>query len=339
MAVGLDIGSKTIKIIELDKKGSGWSLKGAGVVGYSGNSPENFTDEKELTAMSDIVRKLVNEARVSKRNVILSLPESQVSTQLIKFPLLSDKEIASAVKWEAEQHIPFPIDDAVVQHKVIERNEQKTPPEVIVLLLAAPQALVEVYMTVAKMAGLEVKAVETELVALSRSLAPLDKTVLIMDLGARSTDIGICRKGNLMFTRSIATGGEAFTRAIGQSMSMDVSQAEQYKKTYGLSQAQLEGKVKTALEPVINMVVDEVKKAIHFYKTEEKAQSPQSIILTGGGTGLNELVSVLSAKLGLEVVIGNPFSKVDLSATASKNIANYAPLYAAAVGLGIREDK
>ena len=116
------------------------------------------------------------------------------------------------------------------------------------------------------MAGLNPIAVETELIALTRGLAPTDKTSLIMDLGANSTDIAIARNSMLVFSRSIPIAGEAFTRSVSQGLGLSAPQAEEYKKTYGLVTTQLEGKVKAALDPVLRLVVDEVKKAINFYK-------------------------------------------------------------------------
>jgi type IV pilus assembly protein PilM len=292
-------------------------------------------DEKELTALSGLIKKLHKESNVSSKNIIIALPEPQVFTRTIKFPLLTDKEVASAVKWEAEQYIPIPINEAIIQHQVLERRENVSPPEVIALLVAAPRVLVEKYVKVAQTAGLTVVRVETELMSLVRALAPVDGTVLLVDFGARSTDIAIAKNGLLSFSRSVPTAGEAFTRAVAQSLGVEQKQAEEYKKTYGLSGSQLEGKVSGALGPIFRLVADEIKKAIQFYQTEEKGDSPQAIILSGGTAGLPEAISTLSKSLGLEVVVGNPFSKVLLDPETAKKIAPYAPLYSIALGLAL----
>src|SRR3989344_7565016 len=221
MGVGIDIGSKTIKIVELEKMGNSFALKGSGVVGYTGKTLEHMSDDKELTSMAEVIRKLHKEARISSKEIVISLSEPQVFTRTIKFPLLSDQEIASAVKWEAEQYIPIPVAEAVVQHQIIERRETTTPPEVLVLLIAAPEVLVEKYVRVIQLSGLVVSAVETELMAMSRAVAPENTTILLLDFGARSTDIAIVRNRNLVFTRSIPTAGDAFTRAVAQSLGME----------------------------------------------------------------------------------------------------------------------
>ncbi|KKU15919.1 MAG: Type IV pilus biogenesis protein PilM [Candidatus Woesebacteria bacterium GW2011_GWC2_45_9] len=337
MSVGIDIGSKTIKIVELEKEGNAFKLRGSGIVGYQGASPEHAKDEKELAALANVIRKLHGDARISSKEVIIALPETQVFTRTIKFPPLTDQEIVSAVKWEAEQYIPIPISEAIIQHSIIERRENATPPEVAVLLVAAPRNIVEVYVKAVSLAGLNVVAVETELTALARALSPEEQTVLLVDFGARSTDIAVVKNGNLSFTRTIPTAGEAFTRAVAQTLGVELSQAEEYKRAYGMSGSQLEGKIKGALDPVFRMVVDEMKKAIHFYQTEEKGEAPKSVILAGGTAGMPEAISLLTKYIGMEVVIANPFAKVAVDPEVARALMPYAPLYSIAVGLAMRE--
>jgi len=335
--VGIDIGSKTIKIVEIEKEGEGFSLNASGIVGYSGITISRMVDEKEMASLGQIIRKLHAEAGVSSNNVAISVPEPLVFTRTIKFPLLTDAEIASAVKWEAEQYIPIPIAEAVIQHTVLSRNEKSSPPEVLVLLVAAPRVVVEKYVKVAQLAGLNVTAVETELIALTRCLAPPDKTVLLVDLGAASTNIAISKMGLLSFSRSVPIAGDAFTRAVAQGLGVAVEQAEEYKKTYGLTPTQLEGKVKGVLDPTLKLVVDEIKKAIGYYLTDEKGESPNALIVTGGTSVLPEIVSTLTKLIGIEVLVGNPFAKIKVDAGTAQKLAPYASLYAVAVGLAMRE--
>ncbi|MCH7641079.1 type IV pilus assembly protein PilM [Patescibacteria group bacterium] len=337
MSVGLDIGSKSVKIVELAKEKGGFRLRASGIVGFQGVTPEGAKQDKELEPLASTIKKLHKEARIASKEIVVALPESQVFTRTIKFPLLTDTEIASAVKWEAEQYIPIPLEEAVVQHQLLERREDAIPPEAIVLLVAAPKSLVEKYQKVLQLAGLTLIAAETELIAMVRSLAPNDQTVLIADFGARSTDMAIAKNGQLSFSRSIATAGEAFTRAVAQGLGIEKVQAEEYKRTYGLSGSQLEGKVKGALDPVFRLVADEMKKAIQFYQSEENKDTPKSIILSGGTAGMPEVVSFLAKLIGIEVIIGNPFSKVVVDPEAAKSLAGYSPLYSISVGLAMRE--
>jgi type IV pilus assembly protein PilM len=336
--LGIDIGSKTIKIVELEKNGASHSLLASGVVGYSGSTVDKMTDEKEMASLAQVVKKLCAEARVSSKEAIISIPEPMAFTRTIKFPPLSDSEIASAIKWEAEQYIPIPISEAVIQHTILKRGEG-TGPEggVIVLLVAAPRLIVEKYVKVVHMAGLTPVAVETELIALVRSLAPIDKTVILADLGGSSTNLAIANRGLLSFSRSLPIAGDAFTRAVAQMLSITPQQAEEYKKTYGLSPSQLEGKIKGALDSVIRLVADEIKKAVNYYMTEEKAETPTALIMAGGSSGMPEIISALSQAVGMEIIVGNPFAHVQIDPSFAQKLAPFAPLYGVAVGLAMRD--
>lgn len=337
MSVGLDIGSKAIKIVELNKENDTWKLVASGIIGYQGNLISEIKNDKEFGAISEIIRKLHKEAKISSREVNLALPEQMVFTRCIRLPLLTDQEIASAIKWEAEQYIPIPISEAIIQHQILDRREQATPPEVLVLLIASPRTLVEKYVKLVQMAGLTPVGIETELLALVRALSPAGKVTMLLDIGAQSTDIAVSKDGYLCFSRSIPVAGEAFTRALSQGLGIDYQKAEEYKKTYGLSE-NLEGKVKRTLDPVLKLVADEVQKAIHFYQNEEKGETPESIIVSGGVTFMPEFIVSLSKLLELEVVVADPFQKISLDPRVLSQMQNYAPFYSIAIGLALRSD-
>ncbi len=336
MAVGLDIGSKTLKLVDLTKDGKSWKLRASGIVSYTGNSIEDMKSDKEYAVLADAIKKLHKESKASSKEVAISLPETKVFVRPVKFPLLTDSEIASAVKWEAEQYIPMPKEEAIIQHQIIERRETSSPPSTLVLLVAAPKATVSKYAKLVEMAGLRLTVVETELMSLVRSLAPEDQTVMIVDFGATSTDIAIAKNKQLMFSRSIPTAGDAFTRAVAQGLGVEQRQAEEYKKAYGLSVSQLDGKVKAVLDPIFRTVIDEMKKANQFYKSEAQEDSPSGVLLSGGTSNMPDVSSYFTASLGMEVVIGNPFLQVKLDPEASKSLAGYAPLYSVAAGLAMR---
>ncbi len=338
MSVGLDIGSKTIKVVELNFERNVINLRAAGIVGHNSGDPDKIREDKEIANLSGAIKKLFHDSKISSKNVSIALPESQVFTRVVRFPLLSDQEVASAIRWEAEEYIPIPLKEAVVQHQIIERRETTTPPEVLVLLVAVPRVLVEKYVKVVNVAGLNVVGVETGLMSLIRSLAPANQTSLVLDFGARSTDLAIAKNGQLILSRSIPTAGEAFTRAVAQSLGVAEKQAEEYKRTYGLANDQLEGRVGSALSPVFRIVAEEVKKAVHFYQTEESGDMPTSLILSGGTAGLPGVVPMLTRLLGMEVLIGNPFIKVAVDPNIANNLTSYAPLYSIAVGLALRND-
>ena len=123
---------------------------------------------------------------------------------------------------------------------------------------------------------------------------------------------------------------------MAQGLGVEIQQAEEYKKTYGLTSDKLEGKVTAILNPVIKMVTEEIKKAIHFYKAEGKGDTPKSVIVSGGTAGMPDVIPLLTRELQLEVIMANPFANVVLDPKVVKNMANYAPLYSVSVGLAMK---
>ncbi len=335
--VGIDIGTKSIKIIELVKSANTWLMQSSGAVGYTGNSPDKTQDDNELQPIAEILKKVVTQVGTTSKEVNIALPESLVFTRMIKFPLLSDEEIAAAVKWEAEQYIPIPVAEAVVQYTILERNEKTQ--QTSILLVAAPKNIVEKYVKIVRLAGLTPISAETELTALARCLAPDTGVSMLLDMGSSATDMSIIKDGRLVFTRSIPVASDAFTRSVSQGLGITIQQAEEYKKTYGLLADQLEGKVRAALDPVFKMVVDEIKKAIHFYASEaENGVSPTSVVITGGASVMPGVVPYLTEGLGIETVVGDPFGKIKLEPETLKSLAPYSSIYGTAVGLAMREE-
>lgn len=334
-AFGLDIGSTSIKAIQLQKQGDKFSLLAAGITAspLPGLASDN---DKGLQVAAEAIKKLITDTKITTQDVNISLPESLVYTRLISFPVLTDQEIASAISWQAEPYIPIPIDQASIDYQIVNRREPQAndPGGVDVLLVAAPKALVNKYLKVCNMAGLNIAGVESEMLALSRSLGLLGTAVLIADIGSSSTDLGIVKNGQLVVSRSVSTAGQVLTRAVSSGLSVPSERAEEYKKTYGLNTQLLEGKVKGVLDPVFKLIVDEINKTLQYYKTDvAKKDTVQDIILSGGTSGMAEVTMYLAKELGLEVIIGDPFAKVIKDDKTAKALLPWAPLYGIAVGL------
>lgn len=333
--IGIDIGSQSIKVAEVKKEGGANVLKSAGILKYTGPSIGKSVNDSDLKLCAETIKKICKQIKISQSEVNISLPEEFAFTRIVKFPNLTDEEIASAVRWEAEQYIPIPLSEAVIQHIIL--SSKGSGSEKKVLLIAASKAIVEKYIKTVTMAGLTPLFCETEIMATARSLSPDSGANMVLDIGVTTSDIAIVENGELMFARSIPVAGEAFTRAVSQGLNLDLTRAENYKNTYGLSADLLEGKVKAVLEPVVDSVIDEVKKALYYYKSEENKDLPGSIIVAGGSSLMPNLVSTLATKLGIEAVAGNPFIKLNIAKQIQKSLEPYAPYYATSIGLAIRE--
>ncbi|QQG47263.1 MAG: type IV pilus assembly protein PilM [Candidatus Woesebacteria bacterium] len=338
MSVGLDIGSKTIKVVELSNERNIISLKTASIVGHASADIDKMQEDADFANIAGVIKKLWNDAKVSSNKVAISLPESAVFSRIVRFPMLSDQEVASAIRWEAEEYIPIPPKEAVISYQIVEKKESASPPEVVVLLIASPRNIVEKYVKLVEIAGLTVVGVETSLLSLVRALAPVNQTAVLMDFGAKSTNLAISKNGQLLLSRSIPTAGDAFTRAVAQSLGVSESQADEYKRAYGMDNDQVGVKIGGALGPIFRIVSEEVKKAVHFYQNDESADVPSILILSGGTSGLPGIVPTMTRLLGMEVLIGNPFSKIAVDPKIVADLESYSPLYSVAVGLALRND-
>lgn len=333
--VGIDIGSASIKVVELVQAGKKWKLLTAASTPapvVSGGMVENGG----ITAFAQVLTRVLKEAGVRSRKAIVAIPEEQVSSHVVEMPLMPDNEVEQALEWQVDQYIPIPKEQAIWSWDIISRNEVGGGMEV--LLVAAPKKLVEAYRAVVEQSGLEVVAVETELSATARAVVPANSPLsIIVDIGAKSTDIGVVRGNALVIARTVPTAGEAFTRAIEAGLGLERTQAEQYKMTYGFTEGHLDGKLVEAMKPVLAIIAGEVRKTADFYTSKHAGEVTKTVTLSGGIAALPDVVGMLSGLLGLEVVVGDPFGQVVLDEAQTKAVAGNGPFYAVAVGLGMRE--
>lgn len=337
-SIGLDIGSHSIKLIELVwETGKEPKLRAAG----SMPTPPKalFSDvPADAEAVAHVIKELVRETGAKTQAVTLALPESKVFTRVIDVPELSSRELTSAIKWEAEQYIPLPLAEVNLDFTVLRTSAETGTKKMEVLLVAAPRALLDKYVNILELADLSPIAVETEIIATSRSLVhsvPNIKTVMVVSMGAQTTDIAIMHQGVLAFTRSVSAGGEALTRAISQSFDFTVAQAEEFKKTYGLQPDKLEGKIVTSTKPVMDMIVAEMKRAAAFYQEKYRDRHVEAILLSGGTSKLPGMIVHLAEAMGSEVQLADPWIGIQKD-TRFAVLTPEGPNFAVAVGLALR---
>ncbi|MDE2025013.1 MAG: type IV pilus assembly protein PilM [Patescibacteria group bacterium] len=335
---GLDIGTTTMKAVWLDKVGTGYSLNSVYTMPTParGMMSESPLDQEEV---AQTITRIVEEAHISSRAVNLSLPESQVFTRIIDMPILSDKELSSAIYWEAEQYIPVPLNSITLDYRVLHRPEPtESATKMTVLLVGAPTMLIDKYDHVLSLAGISIASLETEILSIIRSVIIGDQhpPTLVANIGAMNTSLAIVRNNMVAFTYSIATGGIALSRSIAADFGFSFQQAEEYKKAYGLVEGELGGKIGKATAPVLASILTEVRKAFAFYNEKFPTDPVQQIILSGGTAKLPGLNTFFANNSGIETVVANPW-KVLNSQEVPEEILNDAPEYALAVGLAMRE--
>ncbi len=337
LSLGLDIGSRTIKLIELGIEGTSVSLLAAGSVPTPPKAlASSVAADTEAVAQS--IKRLVKETGVRSKDVHIALPESKVFTRVIEVPALSQRELTSAIRWEAEQYIPLPLDQVNLDFTILRDAKETGTNKMEALLVAAPKALVNYYLSILELAELTPVAAETEVIATTRALTrsvPNVHSVMIVSLGAQTTDAAIVRNGILTFTRSISSGGDAITRSLAQSLDFNLTQAEEYKRAYGVQPDKLEGKIAVAAKPITDTIVNELKRALVFYQEKYKDDRVQLVLLSGGTARLPGMVVYLAQSLGVEVQLANPW--VGIARPSRFNVLTpEGPNFCVAVGLALR---
>jgi type IV pilus assembly protein PilM len=343
--LGLDIGGSSIKAVWLSDQNNAVSLSAAITVPTpsKGMLSEAPLDEEE---MARSIHQLIEEAKIETQVVNVALPENKVYTKVLEMPILSDKELSSAIYWEAEQYIPVPLESITLDWKVLKRPEKTdADTKMQVLLVGAPTSLIAKYQKILGMAGLTISYIETEILSTIRALMfpymqkkdSVFPNTLIVTIGAMSTSLAIVKSGVIVFTYSIAIGGAAINRAIASDFGFSLTQAEEYKKTYGISQKDLGGKISESTKPILLSIIGEVKKAIAFYKDKYKNDTPiQQVLLTGGTAKLPGIDLFFAENCEIETATANPWH-ILAEQQVPREIIDNAADYTIAIGLALRD--
>lgn len=335
---GLDIGTTAIKVVTLHQEGKGYYYDAS--MSYltppKGMMSESPVDQEE---MAQAIRKVVLDSKIEATSANIALPDNQVFTKVVDMPVLSEKELSSAIYWEAEQYIPASLDTMTLAWKILRKQpESQTDAKMQVLLVAAPNTVVKKYQDVIGLAGFNVAAVETEILSVIRGVIPTGATptAFIINIGSLSTSIAIVQEGVIIFTYSIPLGGVAMNRAIATDFGFTASQAEEYRKIYGISDKNLGGKIGEAIEPILSAILSEVKKAITFYQEKHKNELPITQILLSGSASLPGIDLYFAQNTSIETVIANPWKLLGIQGVPPDVLAN-GPEYAISVGLAMKE--
>jgi len=348
--LGVDIGNSSIKVVEL------LSEKGRPKLATYGFSEQvadlSKNDSPEVQAKTaKIIRKICKEARTKSLKVTASLPSFTVFSSVISLPRMPKKDLASAIKWEAKKVIPLPLEEIILDWRILEEDEKeeggktKQAPagnarkkNIKLLLTGAGKGLVRNYMKIIKMAGLTLSSLEPESFALIRSLVGHDRsTIIIIDLGASATNISIIEEGIPLLNRSIDVGGRAVTQSIAGNLNVSNEQAEQFKKDVGMSNVEeSSANLPEAVGQSVSAIVNEIKYTIGLYQNQKRG-SVEKIILTGGSAMLSGLPFYLSNVLDIKSFIGDPWARVVYPVELKPILNEIGSKMSVAVGLAMRD--
>ena len=342
--LGIDIGTSTIKIVEMSRAGKRRKLDNYGEMKAEALYEKPFrTFEKSTLSFSnrDVVRALsavLKEGGFKTNKAFFSIPDFSTFFTTISLPAMTDEEIPQAVNYEAPQHIPLPLQSVTLDWQIVEREVGTNMGQdtIKILLVAVPKDVIQQYQEIAQDAGLELLSMEAEAFSLSRALigeVEKTQTVALIDLGARSTTINIIDNGVLRISHSFDTSGSNFTTVIAKGLNLDYTEAELLKKKQGLL-SESNGPREIML-PLIDLIIEEVKKIFaSFFQSEGK--EVKKIFLAGGSAFMPGTVDYFTQNLSKPVEIANPFLNIYYPPILEDTLKEMGPSYAIAVGVALR---
>lgn len=332
--LGVDLGTAGIKIAELSRSvGDRFDLKNYGVldlVPKDGASPK-LGDQTLIAGLKELLAR----SKFSTKDSVASISSFLTFATVIELPYLSEKDLEKAIPFEARKYVPIPLQDVVLDWSIINVKEDADHPNVEVFLAAVPRDEAERYKNIFISAGLNLKALELENIALSRALVGDEKSPLvIVNLGGRSTSIVVIEKGFERISRNYELGGFELTKALSKALGISFERAEQMKKTEGLNDKSIS--LADALTPLIDLIVFETKKIVSNYEENKKTRVIKAV-LTGGQANMPGLKEYFSAQLAREAIIGDPFRKTSFNKALEPVLKILSPSLTVALGLGMRK--
>jgi len=340
--VGLDIGSSAVKAIELKKSGRGFKVTAIGVEPVP---PDSIVDGAiiDAGAVTDAVRRVLQSARFKAKDVVASLSGSSVIVKKISLPVMSEADLADSIQWEAEQYIPFDIQDVNLDYQILTPVAERQG-TMEVLLVAAKKDKIADYTGVVSAVGRKTVVVDVDAFALQNAFETnytddAGKVVALVNAGASAININLVSNGTSLFTRDVGIGGNAFTEAVQKELGLPFEGAEDAKRGLPVDGVRPED-IRPVLHAVMENVLLEIEKTFDFFKATSASDRIDRIVVSGGASMVDEFESALRERLGTEVERFDPFRNVpiDPAALQGGNAADYAPVCAVALGLALRKD-
>jgi type IV pilus assembly protein PilM len=338
---GLDIGSSSVKMVELEGKNGSFSLAG---LGFENLPDETIIDGQimELNAVSDVIQKVCVNHNIKAERVVTGVSGHSVIIKNIVLPAMSDEELEESIDWHAEEHVPYDLADVSLDFQVTGRTNDSTN----VLIAACKRERIDNVRQAIQLAGKEPAVIDVDTFALQNcyehNYQPSENQVVtLLNIGASTMNVNIVKGNRSLFSRDITVGGSQFTDVLQRSLGLSYQQAEAVKR--GVVNA-AEGVEEKSIEPLMSNVTEivamEIQKTFDFYRatTEDNQTMVQKILISGGGSKLQGLAMDLSARLELPVEVLNPFRNINVDERKFDRgyLNEIMPEMAVAVGLAMR---
>ena len=338
---GLDIGSSSVKMVELDGKPNSLNLVS---LGFENLPSDTIIDGQimELNTVSDCIQNVCNNHQIEANQVVTGVSGHSVIIKNIALPAMSSEELEESIDWHAEEHIPYDLADVSLDYQVTAESADSTN----VLISEFNRSIINNIKQAIQLAGKQPVVIDVDTFALQNcyeaNYDPAESDVVtLLNIGASTMNVNIVKGTRSLFTRDITVGGSQFTDVLQRSLGLNFQEAEGLKRGVANAAPNVEEK---SIEPLMNNVTEvvamEIQKTFDFYRatTDDNETQVQKILISGGGSKLAGLAQDLSQRLELPVEVLNPFRKIyiDSNKFDPDYIKEIVPEMAVAVGLAMR---
>ena len=338
--LGLDIGSSAIKLLELRETKTGYQLVNFGVEPLP---PETIVDSTIMNAPAVVsaIRKLISAHQVKTKNVCTSVSGHSVIIRKITLPLMTEEEIEGNIQWEAEQYIPFDINEVNIDYQRLE-SESEDQESLDVLLVAVKKDMVNDYTAVINEAGLSPLIMDIDAFCIQNMFEmnhepQKGKVNALVNIGSAVININIIRNGNSVFTRDMSIGGNHFTEELQKQLNVSFDEAEKLKLNAG-SGSDREGEIREVIDSISSSIALEIQRSLDFFTATSSVGHISKVYIVGGAAMTPGLKEIIENQIGIPVEPINPFNNIEIN---PKNfqldyINDVSPLAGVAIGLALR---
>lgn len=345
--LGIDIGTASLKIVEIKNEEGPELTNYVQLTNFSYLSRLREPIQSPIMPFLDsdvasMTRQALDAANIKTRRAAISIPLFSSFVTMLELPAMSSKELQNAVPYQAQQIVPVPLAEVILDWEVIDMgggqqdNPRGSQKKAYILLVAVPREIVDKSVRIAKLVGLELESLEVESFGLVRSFfyGRDSQSVILIDIGSRATNLVIAERGQVRASRSVDISGSEMTLVLARSLGIEIGRAETLKRDYGISDT-APPDIKTLMTTVVDNVVNEIDKLLSVYKTQY-GRNVDAMVLAGGSALLPGLSQHLNRRFQLPVTLDNPFANIKTPDGLSPALTEVGPSLSVAAGLALR---
>lgn len=336
--VGVDIGSSSVKVVQLkDNKGTLQLLN----IGIFPLPPEAIVDNSlmDSSSIAIVIKNLVASLGIKVKDVVCSISGNSVIIRKIVLPAMSQEELEDQISWEAEQYIPFDINDVNMDFQILS-PDSNDPSKMNVLLVASKKDIINDYVAVFNEAGMQLSVVDVDSFAVQNAFEAnhdysSEDILALVNIGASVMNINVIKDGITLFTRDVQMGGNLYTEEIQKQIGLSSEEAEIGKL---LAHDSTNEPLRNVILKVNETITQEIRRSLDFYNSTASDDRISSVFISGGCSKVFNLIETISEKIGLPVEKLNPFAKLQYNEKDfdPEYLQEIGPFMAVPVGLAIR---